>query len=119
MTSNFIVYDPLNGRIKHSVQCPSDTMLCGPDEAFFLVTPEEDIESQYVVNNTLVKRPTLAAYIKLGRLYGVPKGAQIRIEEDVYEADGSTIELGFVYPGTYVITVMCWPYIEWQEEITV
>ena len=112
--SVFVVYTPEDGKILQWVESPDEMMRCGPAEAFLKVTSPVSSDTHYVLNNKVVKRPILPVRISKHLLLNVPADAQIRIEEAVYSADGSPIELDFTLPGTYRIQVSAWPYKDWE-----
>lgn len=114
MISNFVVYDPLSGRIKQSVQCSIETMLCAPNEDFITTDFIQDIDGYYVSNGTLIKRPLLEIHLNGFTLNGVPKGAVITIENATYKADGTAIKLKFDLPGEYQVKISHWPYQDWE-----
>lgn len=112
--SMFVVYTPDEGRILQWVESPDEMMKCGPTEAFLKVTSPVSPDTHYVLNNKVVDRPVMPASISKHLLVGLPANAQIRIEDAVYLADGSPIELEFTLPGTYRILVSAWPYRDWE-----
>lgn len=117
---NTVIYEVDTGRI---VQCLSgftveetETVLTdgqGAAEVDSLV----NYRNHYILEGKAVERPTLDAILEGSHILGVPPGAQVHIEDDTYEADGSDIELAFEYPGTYTIRVECWPYLTWETTI--
>lgn len=51
-------------------------------------------------------------------LRDVCPGSTITIEKQQYECtEGGDVELSFQYPGVYVVTVSCWPYLDGEYEI--
>ena len=66
---------------------------------------------------TVIDRPAQRLTLDGMALKGVRAGAELVLEEVVYECDGSDIELEFSHPGTYTITVKDWPYLDWSAEI--
>ena len=114
MSDFFVVHLLETGEVLQSVQCPEEFMLCGPHERYVPAPALVDPDLWYVQGGQLVKRPVLTVQISGHQLLGVPTGAQILIEGQVYRADGSTIELDFPLPGSYEITVAQWPYLDWR-----
>jgi len=68
----------------------------------------------YVQGGRILSRPMLPARLAGRVLRGVPAGAEIHIEDKVYVADGSDIELAFSLPGRYLITIKCRPHLDWS-----
>ncbi|WP_238441667.1 hypothetical protein [Alcaligenes faecalis] len=59
------------------------------------------------------KRQVCPVMVEGGILYGVRAGSVISIEGQQYECpEGGDIELSFQFPGTYEVTVSCWPYLD-------
>ena len=114
MIQYFAVYEPKTGQILQSVQCPTEFMMCGPDEKFIEVPELIDPSTWYVKEGLLVARPSASIHLLGDTLRGVPAGAQIIVEGISYPADGSTVELEFPLPGSYEITVVQWPYLDWR-----
>jgi len=114
MTQNFAVYAPDTGRIRQIVQCDKEHMLCGGDERYTEVPELVDPSLWYISNKKMVLRPTLAVSLGTQVLRGVPIGAAVTIEGQTYTADGTDIELEFSLPGSYLIRVSCWPYLDWE-----
>lgn len=73
--------------------------------------------THYVVDAEVVSRPILQVQLNGTVLSGVPAGAEILIEDQVYSADGSDIELEFGLPGYYKVQIKHWPYMDWETVI--
>jgi hypothetical protein len=70
-----------------------------------------------VVDGEVVHRVELPVVLSGNTLIGVPDGAQLKIDTDTYMADGSDITLTFDHPGTYILSVSLWPYLDWSTKI--
>lgn len=70
-----------------------------------------------VQDGEVVHRVELPAVLSGNTLTGVPAGASVQIDTDIYEADGSPITLTFDQPGTYTLLVSLWPYLDWRATI--
>lgn len=111
---SYVIYDMKTGHINRTVECSPDQLKVqtGPHESATLGSVEDD--KHYVVNGLVVARPTLDIKVSGNSLYGVPKGSNIHIEDSTYTADGEVIDLEFPLPGTYLVQVECWPYVQWE-----
>lgn len=86
------------------------------EEGFFQAEGEYDSAEYYFNDHKPALKPSFNIRVSGNTLSGVPAGAKLEIEGESYIADGSDIGLSFAYPGTYLIKVSCWPYLD--EEIT-
>lgn len=60
-----------------------------------------------------IKREACPAAQAGAKLTSVPPGSVIVIEGVEYRcAEGGVVELSFQYPGTFEVTVTCWPYLD-------
>ena len=71
----------------------------------------------YVVDDEAVPRPENPATLTGYTLTGVPVPATVSINDASYETDESVIELEFTQPGTYVVKIVAWPYLD--KEFTI
>lgn len=59
------------------------------------------------------KRLPCTAMLDGMMLRDVQPGSLVMIEGEQYECpEGGDIELSFQFPGTYEVTVSCWPYLD-------
>lgn len=82
------------------------------EEGFFQAEGEYDSAEYYFNDHKPALKPSFNIQVSGNTLSGVPAGAKLEIEGESYIADGSDIELSFIYPGTYRIKVSCWPYLD-------
>lgn len=117
MIRSYVVYDPHTGRITKAVTCPPSAieLQCGKDEKYLEGVIASD--AYYVLNQRITPRPTAPIEVKEHTLYGVPKGALINIEDETYLADGGPVELSFELPGSYLIRISHWPYLDWETTL--
>ncbi|WP_421547942.1 hypothetical protein [Pseudomonas sp. QD4] len=73
-----------------------------------LVTDELHI----VVGGVVVNRPMQSVTVEGRVLKGVVKGAKLFIDDSIYEADGTDIELEFDLEKTHYIKICIWPYVD-------
>lgn len=119
MTGSYVIYDMKTGRITKSLQCPSYMLPLHIEDTETYLEGSVDSDTVYVDLNQLkvVPRPVLNAAMHGKFLQRVPAGATVIIEGERYTADGNPIELEFAYPGTYLVEVHCWPYLNWSTTV--
>lgn len=71
----------------------------------------------YVSSGEVVPRPENPAVLSIQTLNNVPVPAQVIINGVSYETTESVVELEFTQPGTYVVKVVAWPYLD--KEFTI
>ena len=75
-------------------------------------------EDYYVVDGQPTERPASPVTLSDLTLQGVSTGSTLTINGESYDAEGD-VELEFPLQGTYRLRVECWPYKDWEEEVTV
>lgn len=83
-----------------------------------IVSAPANLSLDYVKNGTVTRRPALQAYACRNVLYGVPKGAEIYIEDECYISDGTEVAVQFDIPGVYLALIKCWPYLDSEVELS-
>lgn len=68
--------------------------------------------TDYLVNGKVHPRPKHPAKLDGKLLSGMGSSAVVEIEGVQYACDGSPIELGFRYPGKYLVRLKEWPYLD-------
>lgn len=64
------------------------------------------------------KRPVCPVTVDGMTLRSVQPRSAISIEGLQYEcADGGDVDLSFQFPGTYEVTVSCWPYLDGRYSV--
>ncbi|WP_273794690.1 hypothetical protein [Brucella intermedia] len=48
---------------------------------------------------------------------GIPEGTAVRIDHEVYEVSGGTLEFTTEHPGTYRISIDAWPLLPFEAEV--
>lgn len=121
MSGPYVIYDMQNGKIAKVVQCPMTVLPLQIEDHQTYIEGNVVSADQYVhpVNKVIQTRPTLKAKLTDMVLHGVPETAQVIIDGVTYEADGQAIELEFDMPGSYLITVVCWPFLDWSTTLEV
>lgn len=115
---NVSEYDPDTGRIgmRHGF----------PDEECFelnrnplmgYLEGDFDGAEYYSVDGQATARPASPVTLSDLTLQGVPEGSTLWINGESYDAEGD-VELEFPLPGTYRLRVECWPYKDWEGEVT-
>ena len=75
-------------------------------------------DEYYIADGEAVERPASPVTISDLTLQGVPDGATLTINGERYDAEGD-VELEFPLPGVYRLRVECFPYKDWEREVTV
>lgn len=71
----------------------------------------------YVLNGLVTDRPENPAALSGLTLLNVPVPSIIQIGNQAYDATESTVDFEFNLPGTYIVKVIAWPYLD--KEFTV
>lgn len=119
MSGPYTVYKIQTGKVVKVLYCPMAVLpLQIEDDETYINTAVTD-PNMYIntATNKPEQRPTLKATLQGMTIYGVPDRSQIIIEGVTYTADGKPIELEFNMPGTYLITVVCWPFLDWSVSV--
>jgi hypothetical protein len=114
MSISYLVFNKQSGRITKRVVCPENVigLQCSSDEDYMV---GDVLDTRlYVHHGRIIPRPLLPVVRKGHILTGIPAGAEVLIEDATYIADGKPLELEFSLPGTYLIQVRCWPYLDWE-----
>ena len=74
--------------------------------------------THYIHNGKPTPRPASPISRSGLTLSNVPTGATLTIDGSHYSAQG-TVSLNFPLPGTYVLRVECFPYLDFVDEVTV
>lgn len=72
----------------------------------------------YVLAGQPTERPSSPVTLSDLTLMDVPAGSTLWINAERYENVEGNIELEFPLPGTYRLRVECWPYRDWEGEVT-
>ncbi len=76
------------------------------------------IAHPYVLNGVLAERPENPSTLNGTVIENVPVGATVSFGDQSYIVDDGTAELSFVFPGTYEVTVACFPYLTKTFEVS-
>lgn len=76
-----------------------------------------DTRNKYVSNGEVFDRPANPTTQSGLTLSNVPVPSTLQIGNQRYETNEPTVELEFNLPGTYVVKVFSWPYLD--KEFTV
>ena len=78
-----------------------------------------DIKYCHVVDGQLQPRPTQSTQLTGLTLTDFPAGALLHVDDQAYPLTDTTVDLDFPLPGTYRLRVECWPYQDWECEVTI
>lgn len=117
--AHFAAYDEV-GRIEFTISCPEDlgqaNMAANGFTRFARIVWPVDRDEYYLPEGKLKLRPKSTVFLDGNMLRGVPAGVQVTIETQTYTADGTDIELGFEFPGVYLLKVDAFPQRVWTGE---
>lgn len=125
MSSVLVGYDPVTGEIKSQVLGQIEDAQRETLEEYGLstaVVPNTDFlfsqYEHYVLVGKVTERPASPVSRTGLTLHDVPEGGTLWINGESYTVAG-TVELEFALPGTYRLRVECFPYLDWNDEVTV
>lgn len=75
-----------------------------------------DYRQHYIKDGIVLDRPRLALEVSGSTIKGIPKGAEILIEDVRYVADGTDIHLTFTGDQKHLVVITMWPYLD--EELS-
>ena len=75
-------------------------------------------KTHYILGGEVTERPASPVTRTGLTLLDVPEGSKLWINGVSYDAAG-TVELEFPLPGTYRLRVECFPFLDWNDEVTV
>lgn len=119
---NYTEYDSNSGRFggvhrgySSSTEVLPNLFIPGMDA---VVEGEYGSQEFYILNGQPTERPASPVTLSDLTLQGVPAGSTLTINGESYDAEGD-VELEFPLSGTYQLRVECWPYKDWEGEVTV
>lgn len=117
MISVFI-YDEQTGEIRRSFfttdpEAVALNVLSGEQA----IEADDSIANPYVLHGELAERPENPATLNGTVIENVPAGATVSFDEQSYIVDDGVAELQFPFPGTYSVTVTCFPYLTKTFEV--
>lgn len=107
-----------NGRLGLSLGFPNEASLDLNMTGKNYVIGDYDQGCYYILNGQPTERPASPVTLSELTLQGVPAGSTLTINGESYENVEGDIELEFPLPGTYRLRVECWPYRDWEGEVT-
>lgn len=117
MNTYFTVYDA-QGKILRNGFCPTNMLEVQAKENEFIIGEESDPSIHYVANGTVLLRPIMPITVAGLVLSNVPANSLLWIEGESYPCSGN-VTLSFEFPGTYPVRVECFPYLDFNLEVTV
>ena len=84
------------------------------------IAGQHDGETHYVSSSEVVARPASPVTVDGTTLLDVPANSTIHIDDEVYSSVSSgDVEMSFPLSGTYRVRVACFPYLDFDAEVTV
>lgn len=115
---NVYIYNEQTGEIKRTFFTTDPENL-----ALNLMSDEQAVDvddsftDPYVVNGALQERPENPSTLNGLVIENIPVGASISFNDQSHIVDDGTAELEFQFPGTYTVTVTCFPYLTKDFEV--
>lgn len=113
-------YDPDTGQINWALRLTLAEIvinhLNAGSKPFIGLSAEPDSEKQMVQAGALVDRPTMSVSLDGNVLRGVPVGAEVYVNGDLFMAEESDILIDAPEGEALNIRVDCWPYISAEFE---
>ena len=75
-------------------------------------------DTHYILDGEPTERPSSPITRTDLTLHDVPNGATLFINGESYPAEGE-VELEFPMAGSYQLRVECFPFLDWNDEVTV
>lgn len=105
------IYDSQTGEIRRSFfTTDPDAVALNLLDGEQAIEVDDTIANPYVLHGTLAERPENPATLNGMVIENIPAGAIVTFDEQSYTVDDGTAELQFPFPGTYSVTVSCFPY---------
>lgn len=79
---------------------------------------DPSITHPYVLHGVLTERPENPSTLNGTVIENIPVGATVSFGDQSYIVDDGTAELSFAFPGTYEVTVACFPYLTKTFEVS-
>lgn len=115
---NVYIYNEQTGEIKRTFfttdpESVTLNLISGEQAVDF----DSSFANPYVVNGQLLERPDNPSTLNGLVIENVPLGATVSFDDQSYVVDDGTAELGFQFPGTYTVSVTCFPYLTKNFEV--
>lgn len=115
-------YDPISGQISDVYQFSDKATyemnvsnIPIPFVDFFVEGASHYLD---VITLETLARPNMPTTLNGLILIDVPPNSEITIENETYSCpDGGDVTLNFQHPGTYIVKVSCFPYLDKEFEI--
>lgn len=115
---NYIIYDIASGSILKSLSCPEDMIELQIDDSTSYIEHERVDDSKfYIVNDTVVPRPTFSESVSGTTISGLPIPTTVIAEGTPYTITDGSAELSFSLPGTYKVRLSSFPYQDKDVEV--
>jgi hypothetical protein len=106
------------GRIVSVVSGPENCVAAtAEDIGYNYVFGTGNIETDYVRDGRIEARPPCPAEISQRVLSSLPVPCTIKVRDVEYSCTDGTAELEFDQPGSYLVIVQAWPYLD--KEFTI
>lgn len=115
---NAFIYDSQSGRIMRSFfSTDVEAIALNLQDGEQAIEVDNTIENPYVLNGALTERPENPATLNGTVIENIPVGTVLLFDQQYAIIDDGTAELEFPFPGTYPVTVYCFPYLNKTFEV--
>lgn len=115
----FFIYDIDTGEITRSFfSTDVEAIALNLQDGEQAIEVDASFTNPYVLNGELAERPENPATLNGTVIENVPVGAVVSFDDQSFTVDDGTAELDFLFPGTYIVEVSCFPYVTKNFEVT-
>ena len=119
MNTSLIEYELSTGQISNAYTFPEGEDSVVSREGYGYIDGHAHSDGHYVLDGVLTERPGSPVTLDGLILKNVPANSILYISGESYLVIDDEVELELPSPGTYPLRVECWPYKDWNGEVTV
>jgi len=112
------IYNEQTGEVLRSFSTSdSDAVALNVQTGEQAIDVDESIANPYVLNGELLERPENPATLDGAVIENIPVGAVVSFRDQTAIVDDGVVEFEFPFPGTYPVTISCFPYLTKTFEV--
>lgn len=112
------IYDIQNGRIMRSFfSTDIEAITLNLEDGEQAIEVDTTFDNPYVLDGALAERPENPATLNGTVIENIPVGTVLLFDQQYAIIDDGTAELEFPFPGTYSVTIYCFPYLNKTFEV--
>ena len=113
----FTEYDE-NGRIVRTVAAPESLAEQNRTPGARAVAGVFSAKTHFIAGDSPAERPTQLTVVNGTKLTNLPIPCVVRIFNERFDVTDGEADITFPAPGTYIVSVESWPYLDFITEIT-